>query len=394
MRILIINEVLGWSSTGKIAGDLAKEYEAKGWEAKVAYGRSGYVPEEYRKFGVRIGNDLDVKINALKARVFDNEGLNAKGATKKFLQWAEEYNPDLVWLHNLHGYYINYEMLFTWIKSRPQMEIKWTLHDCWAFTGHCTHFSFVKCVQWKSRGGCLKCSQIKQYPKSFLVDHCHQNYHKKKSSFSGVKDLTIITPSNWLGDIVKQSLLSEYKVEVVHNSINLTIFKPTNSDFRERYKLQNKKIILCVANVWNERKGLTDALKLGHILDSNSVMIIVGLTITQIKQICEKCSDTVPEILGDTEKSSIFESSSNTRGKKIYLFSKTTSPRELSEIYTAADLFFNPTYEDTYPTVNLEAEACGTRVVTYDAGGAKETLHNKDSVVIPIGDFQAVLKYI
>ncbi len=283
MRILIINEVLGWSSTGKIAGDLAKQYEAQGWEAKVAYGRSGYVPEAYQKYGIRIGNDPDVRINALKARLFDNEGLNAKGATRRFLKWAEEYNPDLLWLHNLHGYYINYELLFDWIKSRPQMEVKWTLHDCWAFTGHCVHFTMVKCTQWQSHCGYSKCPQSNRYPKSILWSNAKENFKRKREAFTGVRNLTIVTPSHWLEGLVKQSFLQEYPVEVHHNTINTDVFKPTPSDFRRRYGLEDKIVILGVANAWDDRKGLQDFCRLATMLDDRYAIVLVGLTQKQIK---------------------------------------------------------------------------------------------------------------
>ena len=150
MKILMINVVCGIRSTGRICTDLAAEMEAQGHEVKIAYGRET-VPEKYQKYAVRIGTDWDVKLHGLKSRLLDAHGLGSKKATKHFLDWAEEYKPDLLWLHNIHGYYINYELLFAWIKRRPDMEVKWTLHDCWAFTGHCSHFSFVKCYRWKDQ---------------------------------------------------------------------------------------------------------------------------------------------------------------------------------------------------------------------------------------------------
>ena len=358
MKYLFVNSVCGIGSTGRICADIAKKLEADGHEVKIAYGRTSTVPEQYGKYAVRIGSGIDVKVAGIQSRLFDNHGLASKRATKKFLQWADEYDPDLVWLHNLHGYYINYELLFQWIKSRPKMEVKWTLHDCWAFTGHCSYFTIVKCEQWKNH--CSYCPQTRRYPACYGKGDASQNLDRKREAFTGVKNLTLITPSQWLADLVKQSFLKEYPIEVRYNTIDRKIFKPTPSDFRERYGLVGKKIVLGVASIWDERKGLRDFYKLAQMLDDRYAIVLVGLSEKQMKKL----------------------------PKNILGIKRTNSPRELATIYTAADVFFNPTYEDNYPTVNLEAEACRTRVVTYDTGGCRETIHSPESVVIPVGAYQ------
>lgn len=350
MRILMINSVCGIRSTGRICTDLAQEFDKAGHEVKIAYGRED-VPAKYEKYAIRIGTDFDVKCSAIHTRLTDKHGFFNRRATGKFLEWAEEYNPDLLWLHNLHGYYINVELLFEWIKSRPDMQVKWTLHDCWAFTGHCSHFTMAKCEQWKDH--CTHCPQSRRYPASY-ADNCENNFKRKKAAFCGVKNMTLITPSQWLADLVKESYLGEYPVEVRYNTIDTTVFKPTPSDFRERYAVQNKKIVLGVASAWDERKGLTDFYKLAEMLDDHYVIVLVGLTKKQMQTL-------PPNIIGIT---------------------KTNSPKELAEIYTAADVFVNPTYEDNYPTVNLEAQACGTPVVTYNTGGAPETINTSNSIVL------------
>ncbi|MBO4678782.1 MAG: glycosyltransferase, partial [Lachnospiraceae bacterium] len=187
MRVLFINSVLGYGSTGRIVCDLAKEYKENGNEVKIAYGRMDSKSSLADEYGVRIGGKADVLFHALYTRITDKHGLASKRATRAFLKWAEAYNPDILWLHNVHGYYINYEMLFKWIKSRPQMQVKWTLHDCWAFTGHCSHFTYVKCDKWID--GCSKCPQLNQYPKSF-TDNSKDNYLREKAAFTGVKNMT------------------------------------------------------------------------------------------------------------------------------------------------------------------------------------------------------------
>ena len=362
MKLLIINSVLGFGSTGNIVLDIAKEYDRKGYEVKIAYGRNFKISKEKEvfldKYGVRIGNDVDVYYHVLYTRLTDKHGLASKVSTQNFLKWAEGYDPDILWLHNIHGYYINYEMLFDWIKSRPQMQVKWTLHDCWAFTGHCSHFTYVKCDKWMS--GCQSCPQIDQYPNS-VSDSSKSNYLRKKAAFTNVQNLTIITPSSWLQDMVKKSYLREYPVEVVYNIIDKKVFKPTESTFKQDHGLQDKKMILGVASTWNERKGLDDFIELSKLLDTDKYKIVlVGLDEAQLKDLKDKNID----ILG---------------------LPRTSNVDELVKIYSAADVFVNPTYEDTFPTVNMEAEACGTPVITYDTGGCRETVKDEKSRVIAHG---------
>ena len=404
MRVLFINTSCGVGSTGRICGELSEKLENEGNECVIAYGRS--CSEKYSKYGHRIGNKLSVYIDILTTRVFDFHGLSSIIATKRFLKWADEYNPDLLWLHNIHGYFINYELLFRWIKSRPGMKIKWTLHDCWAFTGHCGFFTMAGCEKWKT--GCGTCPLKLDYPESLIFDNSRNNFKRKKEAFCGVKDLTIITPSQWLADLVKTSYLKDYPVDVRYNDINKEVFKPTKSDFRQKYELEGKTLILGVANVWHKRKGLDDFIELARMLNDDYCIVLVGFTSKQISSF-EKYA---PQIIKRTEKQEVYlitgglrpsgeeakvvKKTSNgvaiapdvsglaneiTKGKhiqssgsKMILITKTDSPEELAGLYSTADFFVNPTHEDNYPTTNLEAQACGTYVITYDVGGSKETL--------------------
>lgn len=361
MRVLIINSVCGFGSTGKIVVDLAKEFIENGDECVIAYGRQKAL-NEYSKISYRIGNDISVRINGTKARLLDNEGFNAKRETKKFLKWAEDYNPDLVWLHNLHGYYINVELLFNWLKSRPNTKVKWTLHDCWAFTGHCSYFTYVGCDKWKTQ--CKNCPQLNRYPKS-LRDNSKNNYVEKKRIFTQLDNISIITPSHWLENLVKESFLSKYNVEVIYNKIDTNIFKPTPSNFREKYNLQNKKIILGVANKWDERKGLNDFIELSKLLDENCKIVLVGLSKKQIKQLPKNC-------VGIT---------------------RTNNQRELAEIYTTSDLFFNPSKEENLPTVLLEAKCCKTRIVTYNVGDAASII-TEDDYLVEYADLKEIVNIL
>ena len=433
MKVLFINTTCGIGSHGRICGELAEEYERQGYECKIAYGRG--CSEKYARFGRQIGNKFSIYSHVLETRLFDRHGLGSVQATKAFLKWAEEYNPDLLWLHNIHGYYINYELLFQWIKSRPQMKVKWTLHDCWAFTGHCGYFTLAQCSKWRTK--CEHCPTKRDYPCSIILDNSKDNYQRKKASFTGVKELTIITPSQWLADLVKESFLSEYSIEVHYNTIDTSVFKPTTSNFRKEYGIEDKFVILGVANVWHRRKGLDDFIELAKMLDDDFVIVLVGLTDKQIKKLPKKvlglertntaeelaeiytmsdvyvnpsreetfgmttieaescgtpaivyketaCEEVVRKMGGVAIPQNInklYEEIVSMHSKKpggtgayLILLPKTSSVTELAGLYSIADVFVNPTHEDNYPTTNLEAQACGTYVITYDVGGSKETI--------------------
>ena len=409
MKVLIINVVCGTGSTGRICADLARQFLANGDEVKIAYGRGSSIPEEFRDMAVRIGSDTDFRLHALNTRLFDAHGFGSRRATREFLNWAERYKPDLLWLHVIHGYYIQVEMLFQWIKQHPKLQVKWTMHDCWAFTGHCSHFLMTDCKQWKTQ--CLHCPELREYPSCYGLGSVRRNFTRKCRAFTGVKNMTIITPCQWLADLVKQSFLKDYPVEIHYNTIDKLVFQPTPSDFRERYGLQGKQIVLGVSSVWDKTKGLHDFLKLAQMLDGGYALVLVGMPEKLIHSLPKRIPglrrinpEAEPAAIYAPARSSEYEVppcdtggaesvviqpgaealyEAITGGKwvekqslvgKLVCMPRTSNQKELAAIYTAADVFINPTYEDTFPTVNLEARACGTRVVTYDTGGCRETL--------------------
>lgn len=344
MKVLQINTVCGVGSVGRIVRQIHEALREKGHESYIAYGRKPLGCDG----AIRIGGDLDVYFHVFLTRVFDLHGFGSKKATKKFLKIVEEINPDIIHLHNIHGYYLNIEVLFDFLKSFDK-PVVWTLHDCWAFTGHCSYFTYAKCERWKT--GCYSCPEKKSYPRSVIFDNSKSNYARKKKAFIGVKNMTLVTPSQWLAGLVKESFLGDYPVQVIPNGIDTEVFKPTPSDFKKRYGLDGKFLILGVANVWEKRKGFDYFLDLSKYLSDDEIIVLVGLSDERIKNLPNN-------IIG---------------------IKRTNSAKELAEIYTAADVFFNPTLEDNYPTVNLEAQACGTYVITFDSGGAKETIISKES---------------
>lgn len=348
MKYLFINSVAGFGSTGRIAAEKCRELMKEGNDCVLAFGRDQANCGDIKT--VRIGAPLDYKFHGVRSRVLDDHGFGSRAATRRFLQWVKEYDPDVIWLHNVHGYYIHIGELFAYLKTCGK-KIYWTLHDCWTFTGHCAYFDFAGCDRWKT--GCHDCPQKGSYPASICLDNSRRNYEKKKALFTGIPNLTLITPSKWLADLLQESYMKEYPVEVVYNTINTEVFRPTPGSFREENGLQSSKIVLGVASVWEERKGLRDFVKLADLLPEGYRIVLVGVA--------------------EAEKNSLPES--------ILALPRTNSASQLAEIYTAADVFVNPTYEDNYPTVNLEARACGTRVVCYHTGGCPETLGPGDKLV-------------
>lgn len=346
-KILFINSVC-YGSTGGICKGLYDLAVENGFEACIAYGR-GEAPKGYNTY--KIGNKVNIYTHALQARLFDSSGFGSMQATNRFVEWIDTYKPDIVHLHNLHGYYLNVEIMFNYLKKHNEIKVVWTLHDCWSFTGHCPHFENEKCDQWKT--GCTSCVRTNDYPKSFK-DNCEENYHRKNNTFNGLNNMTIVTPCYWLKHLLKESFLKNYDVKVINNGIDLNVFKKIETSILDLYSLKNKRIILGVASVWDDKKGLDTFVRLSKEISNDYKIVLIGLNKRQI--------NTLPnEILG---------------------IERTNTVDELVQWYNAAHVFFNPTLEDTYPTVNLEAQACGIPIVTYKVGGTQETVFTNKSFCI------------
>lgn len=361
MKVLMINAVCGIGSTGRICTDLADEYEKQGFCVKIAYGR-GSVPKQYERIAVKIGNDFNVKTHVLKARLLDADGLGSKSSTKKFIKWLKEFDPDVIHLHNLHGYFINIPELFNYIVSNNKKVI-WTLHDLWTVTGHSATCDQVNCRKWQT--GCFDCPLTKGYPMS-LVDKSDFNYKWKKELFTSVKDLTIVTPSKWLADIVKKSFLKSKNIITISNGIDTTVFHPVSSRFRKKYSLENKIILLGCASAWGKLKGLEDFKILSQKLNNRFQIVLIGLTQKQIKYM----------------------------PSNIICLEMTQNISELAEIYSASDLFINLTYADVFSMVNREALCCGTPVLTYETGGASECIDKNNGIPFRKGDLNAIINYL
>lgn len=352
MKILQINTVVNSGSTGRIAEEIGLEIINQDHKSYIAYGRRDRLSKSEL---IKIGNKKDVYLHGIRTLLFDQHGLGSYNATEILVKEINVIKPDIIHLHNIHGYYVNYQVLFKYIKAE-NIPVVWTFHDCWPFTGHCVHFEHVGCTQWKTH--CKKCPLYNKYPKSF-VDRSFKNFDDKKDAFLNVDNLTIITPSNWLKNLVKQSFLKEYSVETIHNGIDLQSFYPPSEKV-------NQKIILGVASNWSNAKGLHDFLKLRQVLADDIKIVLIGLSHSQIK--------SMP--------------------RNITGISRTENLEELSEWYQKASVFINPTYLDNFPTTNIEALACGTPVITYNTGGSPESINPKIGEVVEKGDIEALKKAI
>jgi glycosyltransferase involved in cell wall biosynthesis len=360
MRVLQINSVCGIRSTGRIATDIHQTLLSQHNESTIAYGR--FTPQNCGSV-IRIGSDLDNYRHVALTKLTDLHGFGSRMATWRFIEKVKALDPDIIHLHNIHGYYINVEILFDYLKKAGK-PVVWTLHDCWAFTGHCSYFDYAGCDRWKT--GCFSCPQKRDYPESLLIDNSRNNYSKKKAVFNGVKNLTIVTPSKWLADLVRQSFLAEYPVQVINNGIDLDVFRPVSGDFKQKQHLEGKHIILGLASIWDRRKGLKHFVAMAPGLRADETIVLIGLSEQQIR-------DLPPGILG---------------------IPRTNSAGELAEIYSAADVFVNPTSEDNFPTTNLESLACGTPVITFDTGGSVESISPGCGIVVKKEESETLLDRI
>lgn len=360
MKLVEINAV-HHGSTGKIMLHIAKLVKEKGG---VAYTFSGVrkvtPPAEHQYFGTSSENLLHRAYSVLTGI----SGTGSRMGTRKLLQQFDVIQPDVIHLHNLHGWYINLPMLFDYIKKN-HIKTVWTLHDCWAFTAQCSYFTIEQCDKWKT--GCYSCPRYRVYPYTF-VDGTKKMWKLKKKWFSGIENMTIVTPSKWLGELVKQSYLKDYPVKVIYNGIDLDVFRPQNSDFREKYHIPaHKSILLGVAFGWRNQKGLDVFIELANCLDSDRYQIVLVGT-----------DDKVDKLLPTN----------------IISIHRTQNQQELAEIYSAADLFVNPTREEVLGMVNIESLACGTPVITFRTGGSQEIPCEHSGCVVPYNDKEAMKKEI
>ena len=358
MKIVQINATCGRGSTGVICADISKMLFEKDIDNRVFYA----VGSSEEESAVKYAQDSEIKLAAAASRISGKYGFTSKRITKSLIKELDFFKPDIVHLHNIHSHNCNLSIFLDYL-SEKKIKVVWTFHDCWAFTGYCTHFLMSDCGKWRSQ--CESCPQYKHF--SLLFDRSSQLFCKKRELLSKL-DLTVVTPSQWLGAIVKQSFLSDRRVEVIRNGIDLTVFKPEYSDIRKRYDIpEDKKMILGVSFDWSVRKGIDVFCELSKRLDKERYQIVlVGAD----------------------------GASAADLPKNIIKIPRLSDKAELRQLYSAADVFVNPTREDTFPTVNMESVACGTPVITSDAGGCRETISPETGVVVPNSDIEGIIEAV
>ena len=352
MRKLVeINAAANYGSTGRIAEAIGLAAMREGWECTMVHGPRYSNPSQLAEICTQ--GKLGDLMHGLRSLLLDGHGLGSERATRRLVAELDGIKPDVVHLHNVHGYYLNYRVLFEWLQ-RADCKVVWTLHDCWPFTGHCTYFDFIGCDRWQT--GCHECPQLGAYPRSLFVDRSERNYELKRRLFTSLGDrLTLVPVSHWLEGLVRESFFKGSAIRTIHNGIDTSVFAPRRKERRRDY-------VLGVASPWTARKGLNDFVELRKALPDDADIVLVGLTVKQIKEL--------PAGIAGIER--------------------TQNVDQLAELYSGATLFANPTYEDNFPTTNLEAMACGTPVLTYRTGGSPEALTPETGFVADKGDIKAI----
>lgn len=365
-KVLQINSVLNTGSTGRIVEQIGLFVKSQGWESLVAYGRSVY---QSSLTSIKTGNKWEQVFHVLQTRLLDRHGLGSKNATKKLLKEIDNISPDIIHLHNIHGYYLNYPLWFDYL-SRIKIPVVWTLHDCWAFTGHCSHFSDINCMKWKTQ--CFDCPKTRNYPESYYADNSLNNYNLKKRYFNKVNNLHIVTVSQWLASIVSDSFLNKNPVRVIHNWIDPNEFFPSinqNNQLDLKYGFSGRKVLLGVATSWAKNKGWDDFMALSKQLTAEYVVVLVGVSNKQRTLL-------PPDIIGIT---------------------RTESKKELAALYSRADVLLNLSYQETFGMTTIEAMACGTPVIAYNATASPELIVPGTGIVVDPGSIdqlQSAIKEI
>ncbi len=361
-KLLQINITANWGSHGKIAEGIGNVVMSHGWESHVAYGRWSN-PSSSQLY--HIGSMADERIHGVCSRILDNQGLMSRHATHKLVEYAKRLDPDVIHLHNIHGYYLNYPILFSYLAGCGK-PVVWTMHDCWPYTGHCAHYMYVGCDKWKTR--CGECAQKRAYPKSLVFDRSARNYDLKKRCFLSVADMTLVPVSRWLEGEVRQSFFKDTRVTLIHNGIDTDVFKPETHTcgVARKYGIPAEgHVVLGVASNW-WRKGFDDFLRLNQMLGKGYAMVLVGLSDKDMRSL-------PPGVIG---------------------IRRTQDVTELRALYSLADVFLNLTWEDNFPTTNLEALACGTPVITYRTGGSPEAVDASTGFVVERGDLGTVCQLV
>lgn len=360
--LLQINSTANWGSTGKIAEQIGALAISHGWDSYIAYGRYA---NPSRSKTIKVGSKISQLLHLITSRVFDNHGLASRIATKALVKKIKKLSPDIIHLHNIHGYYLNYKILFEYLNT-TEIPVVWTLHDCWPFTGHCSHYVHDNCCQWQQL--CTRRDCCKVYPTSFL-SQTKRNFILKRRLFTSIGSRLVMTPvSSWLADQTKQSFLGKHRINFIYNGVDTSVFVPRDtSDIKRKFKLEGKKVLIGVASTWSAGKGFADYIELRKRLTDDYIIIMVGVNSTEIANLPDG-------IIG---------------------IKRTQSAQELAELYSASDVVLSLSRAETFGLTVVEGMACGTPAVVYNNTAVPELITADTGLVVDnTGDIDGVIKAI
>lgn len=350
MKVLQINGVAKSGSTGKIVSGIATALRDRGHVALVAY--SGNKENVADSHYYKIGSRMHTKWHQLLAYAFGDAGFHSSSETKKLIRYIKKEKPDLIHLHNIYSFYLNVDMLLSYL-AESNIPVVWTVHDCWALTGKCTHFIFTGCQKWQQE--CRACPLKRDYPASLLLDRTTDLYRRKKKLYAGLAGkMTMVCVSNWVKSIVDQSLLKDFPNTVIYNGVDPQVFHPVQTqELRKAYDLEQKFVVLGVSNGWGKNKGFQDFLELAKLVDESVQIVLIGLSPEQIAMLPDN-------ILG---------------------LPKTRDARELNLWYNAADVFVSFSKAETMGMVVAEAMSCGTPAVVMPTTASPELVDDATGFV-------------
>ena len=360
--LLQINVTANWGSTGKIAEQIGAHAISCGWDSYIAYGR--YANPSKSNL-IKIGSGVSQLWHVLLSWIFDNQGLVSRIATKRLVRKIEKLSPDVIHLHNIHGYYLNYKILFDYL-SRVDIPVVWTLHDCWAYTGHCAHYIQDKCCQWKQE--CIKKDCGRLYPRSFF-SQTKRNYNLKRSLFTRLGSRLVVTPvSTWLADQTEKSFFRNQRIHFIYNGLDTSVFTPHDTErIKRKFNIEGKSVLLGVASKWSESKGFSDYMELRKKLPEDYAIIMVGLNAKEISKL-------PGGVIG---------------------VKRTQSVQELAELYSAADVVLSLSRAETFGLTVAEGMACGTPAVVYNNTAVPELITAETGLIVDnTGDIDGVIQAV
>lgn len=361
MKLLQIDSCLGVLSTGRITESIAALASEQGWDCYIAHGAR--CVGETKQHHYQITTKADEYIHYAQSLLFDSHGLHSTSATKRLVRWIDEIKPDVINLHCIHGYHLNYKVLFEYL-NKHEIPVVWTFHDCWSFTGHCGHFVSVDCNKWKTE--CHNCALKGDYPKAIGFDRSRKNFRLKKDLFLSVRNMTIVPVSYWLNDMVKQSYFKNVPSRVIYNGVDTDVFQNRKSNLRHEMGLEGKVVLLGVASAWSDSKGLSDYISLSKTLPEHYKIVLIGVS--------DNLSKSLP--------------------LNIVCIGRTSNSIQLAEYYSMADIVMNLSYAETFGLTTAEGMACGTPGIVYNRTASPELITPETGIVVEAGDINAVVNAV